>query len=384
MHSDHPGTVKSTTRAADDLVVTDALDRSLAPELPGDAPAAAAFAFNLPPVVPKRVVEPGSPPAAASPDDVLAAAAAAGWTVDPAVLAGGRRSPQRHGSWFGRLVGPLFLIGLVGSIGFGAWKLVQAATAETGAKDTDASVSSAVTDSAPGPLGAIGPAADASGAIAYPGTASVLPDFRSVTVEMTVEFGSPVGATSAHVSVELDVVDQVGRIEATTDTDPAPTTALFDSTHLYEPGDVFGAPWTRQPSPSAWFDDGAVVTGLDRLVAALGVAATPAVATADVLYGTPVTTYRSTVTLDGARLAALPGGDISPFAGMVLEGVHLTLSADANGVVRAVELDARDAFEAVLAAAPPTDLVSTFVRIEIVGWSDDSLGLSLPTNWVDG
>ncbi len=371
----------------DDSVVTDALDRSLAPDADPSAPGApdaprlpVGFAFRLPEAVPRRE---GTPEAATTPDEVLVAAAAAGWQVDPA-LVGGRARTKRPGSLFGRVFGPLLIVSLVGSMGFGAWKLVEAAGKQKTTASDGPGLEPTVLPPEETVFGAIPSLVTGMGDTGiltpYPGTASVLPTFRSATATMTVEMAAAGVVATATVTVRVDVVDQIGEVQTTTSDGSGPTTAILVPGYLFTPGEAFGAPWTRTPDDTNWLDDGAMLLGLDAVVAGLGSFAPMPLATLEVVDDRALTTYESDISVDGA----IPtwAASMGTVGWRAQDTVHFRVTADVNGVVWAMDLASLE--ETVdVAGAGSTEPVLTHVHYELGGWSDEALGLALPPDWVD-
>lgn len=316
-------------------------------------------------------------------------------TLDLAAFGVMDRPKQRPGSRFGRMVGPLLFVALMGSVGLGGWKLIQSTqqqSTKTDEEQAGGAGEAAATSTAPaaGPADATSPAGETIPVVGmetltpYPGTAAIVPTFRSVTLRTSLIGIGPSGQTvGSDGEVRLDLDDQVGELRDTTFADEGGPVVMFDPEYMYEPGAAFGAPWTRQAAPTRWFADGATLIGLDRLVAVLGLAATTPSATTETLNGHEVTSYHSTITLQGPGLELLPGAIEQFGIDAQLEGVQLVLSADADGVVIATEVDARAAVHDALGGAQPADLVMVFTRQEIVSWSSEPLGLALPTDWVD-
>lgn len=377
--------------------MTDAFDRPDAPSAP--------FAFSLPPAVSPRDAASGVASGVASggsardapggaAGDAPRGPASMGSTpraTPPEELIALRRTPQRHGSAAGRLIGPVLILGMVASLGVGGWKLFQTVQRESATSETDAPTTTLDPAAA---AGLAGPATETTVPVdpmtgdpvgeptPYPGTGVVVPSFRTVTVvESAVESDDAGSMVASGVQFRLDLVDQIGDLRDVAD-GASGAVLLLDPAYTYQPGAAFGAPWTRRPAPVNWFD-ATVVSGLDTLVAELGVAGVIPTATSERVGEHDVTTYRSVVTLSGPALALLTGVDAIVGPGGSLAGVHLAISADAAGVVIALELDARDAITTALAGSPLPGDVTIWYRHEVIGWGDEPLGLSLPTDWVD-
>jgi hypothetical protein len=111
-------------------------------------------------------------------------------------------------------------------------------------------------------------------------------------------------------------------------------------------------------------------------------AATNVLATAEVVHGTPVTTYRFDVPWMTLLGTALPTGAVL-MKDELLE-VHVTLSVDADGLLRVYDQQYDEQAWIDAAAAAPEDF-DWFVhtRTEVVSTSDEPSTLVPPSSFVD-
>lgn len=262
----------------------------------------------------------------------------------------------------------------------------------TSDSDLDASVPTSATITTPDTLDNATPAVTAVASL--PDTVYVRPSYRVATfVETSRQVGYDGGVPfkdNIVITAEADYVTPIASFafDAQGTVRNMTSQRIMTNEYSYRPSETFGAPWERTlREPSAVAMD--VVEHLqmynDVVTPEIREAATDLTATDDVVHGIPVTTFR--FDLPWTKLAEFAEVDAETTAVLVNEAllhVHVTLSVDADGLLRVQDYQFDEQAWIDFAAATP-DGFDWFVhsRVEVTSTSNEPTTVAPPAEFVD-
>lgn len=270
---------------------------------------------------------------------------------------------------------------------FSSMTLNQTGAGESTQSDADEVVPTPVTDIA------VITTPDVVANTVLPITAYVRPSYRVATfVETSLQVGYKDGLPVEQnmvITAEVDYVTPVASIsfDVQGSSSNMVSQLILTNEYSYQPSTTFGAPWertTRGPSPVAMDTVGHLRMYQDVVTPAVRDAATDVVVTNDVVHSIPVTTYRFDV--PWTKLYDNVADDLTT-AALVKDSllqVHVTLSVDADGLVR-VNDHQYDEQAWMDAASVVNDGFDWFVhtRVEVTSTSNEPSTVVPPAEFVD-